>query len=96
MNARDEEFSELARPGPKSAAQTPAPPKERIKGSKENPEGTAATRSKGNILIGGKPLRLAGWKKVGKRGPFLSLSVDNKPKNPSTSKVDEADDDLGF
>lgn len=33
---------ELARPGPKSAAQTPAPPKERIKGSKENPEGTAA------------------------------------------------------
>ena len=35
---------ELARPGPKSAAQTPAPPKERIKGSKENPEGTAATR----------------------------------------------------
>lgn len=43
---------ELARPGPKSAAQTPAPPKERIKGSKENPEGTAATRSKaGDIEI---------------------------------------------
>jgi len=52
MNARDEEFSELARPDPKSAAQTPAPPKERIKGSKENPEGTAATRSKaGDIEI---------------------------------------------
>ena len=51
---------------------------------------------KGNILIGGKPLRLAGRKKVGKHGPFLSLSVDNKPKNPSTPKVDEADDDLGF
>jgi lambda family phage portal protein len=52
MNARDEEFSELARPGPKSAAQTPAPPKERIKGSKENPEGTASTRSKaGDIEI---------------------------------------------
>ena len=52
MNARDEQFSELARPGPKSAAQTPAPPKERIKGSKENPEGTAATRSKaGDIEI---------------------------------------------
>ena len=52
MNARDEEFSQLARPGPKSAAQTPAPPKERIKGSKENPEGTAATRSKaGDIEI---------------------------------------------
>ena len=43
---------ELARPGPKSAAQTPAPPKERIKGSKENPEGTASTRSKaGDIEI---------------------------------------------
>jgi len=49
---RPKEFSELARPGPKSAAQTPAPPKERIKGSKENPEGTAATRSKaGDIEI---------------------------------------------
>jgi lambda family phage portal protein len=33
---------ELARP----LAQTPAPPKERIKGSKENPAGTASTRSK--------------------------------------------------
>ncbi len=43
---------ELARPGPKSAASTPAPPKERIKGSKENPEGTASTRSKaGDIEI---------------------------------------------
>jgi lambda family phage portal protein len=39
---------ELARP----VSQTPAPPKERIKGSKENPEGTASTRSKaGNIEI---------------------------------------------
>lgn len=47
-----EASEELARPGPKSAAQTPAPPKERIKGSKENPEGTAATRSKaGDIEI---------------------------------------------
>lgn len=46
------ELSQFARPGPKSAAQTPAPPKERIKGSKENPEGTAATRSKaGDIEI---------------------------------------------
>jgi lambda family phage portal protein len=48
----DEKAKELARPGPKSAAQTPAPPKERIKGSKENPEGTASTRSKaGDIEI---------------------------------------------
>jgi lambda family phage portal protein len=39
---------ELARP----VSQTPAPPKERIKGSKENPEGTASTRSKsGEIEI---------------------------------------------
>jgi hypothetical protein len=52
MESRDKELSELARPGPKSAAQTPAPPKERIKGSKENPEGTASTRSKaGDIEI---------------------------------------------
>ena len=43
---------ELARPGPKSAAQTPAPLKERIKGSKENPQGTASTRSEaGDIEI---------------------------------------------
>jgi hypothetical protein len=42
---RDEE---LARP----VSQTPAPPKERIKGSKENPKGTASTRSKaGDIEI---------------------------------------------
>ena len=39
---------ELAR----QVSQTPAPPKERIKGSKENPEGTASTRSKaGDIEI---------------------------------------------
>jgi lambda family phage portal protein len=39
---------QLARP----VSQTPAPPKERIKGSKENPEGTASTRSKaGEIEI---------------------------------------------
>ena len=41
-----------ARTGPKSASQTPAPPKERIKGSKTNPAGTASTRSKaGDIEI---------------------------------------------
>jgi lambda family phage portal protein len=46
MEARDNK--ELARP----ISQTPAPPKERIKGSKENPEGTASTRSKaGDIEI---------------------------------------------
>jgi lambda family phage portal protein len=52
MESREKELSQFARPGPKSAAQTPAPPKERIKGSKENPEGTASTRSKaGDIEI---------------------------------------------
>jgi lambda family phage portal protein len=46
MDARDNK--ELARP----VSQTPAPPKERIKGSKENPKGTASTRSKaGDIEI---------------------------------------------
>ena len=46
MESRDKK--ELARP----VSQTPAPPKERIKGSKENPEGTASTRSKaGDIEI---------------------------------------------
>jgi lambda family phage portal protein len=46
MDARDNK--ELARP----VSQTPAPPKERIKGSKENPVGTASTRSKaGDIEI---------------------------------------------
>jgi lambda family phage portal protein len=46
MDARDNK--ELARP----VSQTPAPPKERIKGSKENPEGTASTRSKaGDIEV---------------------------------------------
>ena len=46
MEARDNK--ELARP----ASQTPAPPKERIKGSKENPKGTASTRSKaGDIEV---------------------------------------------
>ena len=41
-----------ARPGPKSASQTPAPASERKKGSKANPAGTASTRSKaGDIEI---------------------------------------------
>jgi hypothetical protein len=41
---------ELARPGPKSTAQTPAPPSERIKGSKENKPGSAATKSTGGKI----------------------------------------------
>ena len=41
-----------ARPGPKSASQTPAPASERKKGSETNPAGTASTRSKaGDIEI---------------------------------------------
>ncbi len=41
-----------ARPGPKSASQTPAPASERKKGSDTNPAGTASTKSKaGDIEI---------------------------------------------
>ena len=46
----DEKERELARPGPKSKAQTPAPPSERIKGSKENKPGSAATKSTGGKI----------------------------------------------
>jgi hypothetical protein len=41
---------ELARPGAKSASQTPAPPKERIKGSEQNKPGSAATKSTGGKI----------------------------------------------
>lgn len=51
---------------------------------------------KGNLLVGGKAIRIAGWKKAGKKGPFISLSVDNRPKNPSVDKVSDSEDDLGF
>jgi hypothetical protein len=34
----------MKRPGPKGAAKTPAPKKERIKGSKANPKGSASKR----------------------------------------------------
>jgi lambda family phage portal protein len=50
MESREKELSELARPGPKSTAQTPAPPSERIKGSKENKPGSAATKSTGGKI----------------------------------------------
>ena len=46
----DEKEKELARPGPKSTSQTPAPPSERIKGSKENKPGSAATKSTGGKI----------------------------------------------
>lgn len=42
--------AELARPGPKSASQTPAPAKERIKGSEQNKPGSAATKSTGGKI----------------------------------------------
>lgn len=50
---------------------------------------------RGNLLINGNAVKIAGWKKAGKRGPFISLSVDNRPKNPNSDKVSEPDD-LGF
>jgi hypothetical protein len=45
---RDNE--ELSRPGPKSISQTPAPAKERIKGSEQNKPGSAATKSTGGKI----------------------------------------------
>ena len=30
---------------------------------------------KGNILIGGNQIRIAGWKKVGQKGTFISLAT---------------------
>ena len=35
----------------------------------------------GNITVGGVTYRLAGWKKQGKKGPFLSLAVSTKKPN---------------
>ena len=47
----DDALSMLAkRPGPKSAAQTPAKPSERVKGSERNPEGSAGSK-RGGIEI---------------------------------------------
>jgi hypothetical protein len=42
----------MKRPGPKSAAQTPAPKSERIRGSKVNPKGSATAKSKSPITLG--------------------------------------------
>jgi len=49
---------------------------------------------KGNILIGGNQIRIAGWKKQGQRGAFISLQVDNKPKAPAKQNEPEADFDF--
>jgi hypothetical protein len=42
----------MKRPGPKSAAQTPAPKSERIKGSRVNPKGSAKAKAKAPIQFG--------------------------------------------
>jgi len=49
---------------------------------------------KGNIMLGGKQVRIAGWKKQGQRGTFISLQVDNKPKAPAKNTEPEADFDF--
>jgi len=49
---------------------------------------------KGNILIGGNQIRIAGWKKQGQKGTFISLSVDQKPKAPAKANEPEADFDF--
>jgi hypothetical protein len=50
MKAADNKSELAERPGPKSAAQTPAKPSEQIKGSKTNPEGSASGQ-RGGIEI---------------------------------------------
>jgi hypothetical protein len=69
----------MKRPGAKSKAQTPAPKKDRKKGSKANKPGSAAT-SKGkidfssrtlqsiNTIIDGSPVKLSTAKAVVRRG----------------------------
>jgi len=49
---------------------------------------------KGNIMLFGKQVRIAGWKKQGQRGTFISLQVDNKPKAPAKNTEPEADFDF--
>ena len=70
---------ELARPGARSASQTPAPAKERIKGSEQNKPGSAATKSTGGKIEIGEGAeesiknKLKEWKdkNPGKKAPSL-------------------------
>ena len=54
----------------------------------------------GNCKIGGVEYRLAGWKKEGAKGNFISLKIE-VPREQSDAPVvqepaDELDDDIGF
>lgn len=57
----------------------------------------------GTITVAGKQYRLAGWKKSGKKGGYLSLSVSDfqrksgKPADTGRSTDgDDFNDDIGF
>lgn len=65
-----------------------------------NDKGDNAKRPdyRGEVNVGGTVYELAGWKKDGARGPFLSLSAKPKQEKPSTApaKTADPDDDLPF
>jgi len=63
---------------------------------------------RGDGMVNGVPVKLSGWKKIGKNGVFLSLAVQNKdqpaPGNPRAGQArqepeswsEALDDDLPF
>jgi hypothetical protein len=79
----------MKRPGRKSKAQTPAPKKDRVKGSAKNKPGSAATK-KGkidfssrtlasiNTIIDGSPVKLSTAKAVVRRG-MGAYSTSHRP-----------------
>lgn len=62
----------------------------------------------GEVMVNGKTMRVAGWKKDGKNGEYLSLSFkvpdpNYKPKNegtpprmPTSKAVESIDDEIPF
>lgn len=50
----------------------------------------------GSVMINGKEMRIAAWKKEGKSGPFLSiqLSENDKTKSVKTENVQNSSDEL--
>ena len=64
----------MKRPGAKSKAQTPAPKKDRVKGSRTNKPGSAAT-SKGKIDFSSRTLQ------------SINTIIDGSPVKLSTAKA---------
>lgn len=57
----------------------------------------------GTIIVDGRPYWLSGWKKQGKNGTFLSLSVKPKDSAPASASArqpapafDDLDDSIPF